>query len=438
MARHTASMQRIHAAFPLLFIVFAGCGRAPQEEAEDESALIRPYVRGDFYYDATYTFCARPTPSSRSYMNFYGGHYIGAGQGAFEDTLREIKEKGQLVGVQKKYFWRDLHVGRYKFNVDEIYDDIQKAKEANKKLSIFILYKYKSTGGAVPIPSYLEEQNTPEYPTYRALTGGGDAGYLAAMDHNGVRDAFIRFLKALAFKFQANTPGSDWDKHVAFIQFTETAPGMDLGESKAAFFENLRIMNQQASCIFKHTPIVQNTNFPPGELLALTDNYRNWGVAMGATDIWLDDPSVDADNKVYDYYHRVTYDTGIAATVAINNLRVPNHAEELKLKHGEPYESNTTRFGLDTPQEVVEVVAAKASEPASTSRVEDFAHGVDGYTLGANYIVWRRAGATDPYYRVLLNEPLPALDAGCPLAWGRNDFERGVGTYCTEEDAALF
>jgi hypothetical protein len=346
--------------------------------------------------------CAPLTPSARSYVKFQPGYYVALGSVKWNndplpDTLEEIKSIPGVVGVQKRYFWSDIQTGRYTYNFDRMKADIAAVKAKGKKISIFINWKFKTDQGNNPTPAYLS--NLTSAPTYYKMgganTGPNAQGFTTALNNPVVANEFIRFLGKLKAVV-------DDDPAVSTVTFVESALGIDFSNMtttqantiKKNFWDQLLRIDKEASCLFKHTPVLQLTNAPASQFDNITQDFMKWGIAFGGPDVWLDDPAL----LTYPYYPTVAKESPIGVIVAGGNFLWYSHDDEVAQESAKeiPYDATTT----------VKMLANKARNE-----------------LYSNYVFWKRNWGGDEYYTAFINEAkklntasqtIQPLYSGCP------------------------
>jgi hypothetical protein len=336
--------------------------------------------------------CDPLTAAERGYVKFFPGHYVAVGPSRHGNdqlalALNDVKDLPAVVGIQKRYYWSNLQTGPDNYDFTIIKNDIAKVKAMNKRLSIFLVWKFSSDDGKPPVPEFMKDLTTKAttYALGTAHMGPHDKGTLAAMDNPVVADGFIKLLKKLANEFD-NEPA------VSSLVFVETAMGTQLADyapaEKSVIVENyykqvLRI-DKEASCAFKHTPVIQLTNFPNNQLGDMTEAYKKWGIAFGGPDVWLNDPTM----KVYDYYPAVSQEVPVGMVAAGGNYIWQNRADEVA--------QDPSRLLPYTADETIQKIYTKAKNE-----------------LNANYIFWKRNNGLDKFYDSFLKQ---MKDFGTPAA----------------------
>jgi hypothetical protein len=339
--------------------------------------------------------------TERQYVKMFSGHYvaiggINSGSDPLPGTLSEIKDVPGIVGIQKRYYWSDLQTGPNQFSFGRIISDIQSIGAVNKKLSIFIQWKYETDEDKNPVPDYIQSMTSD--PTSYPMAGIGPSanGWLTAMNNPVVSQEFVKFLGALSGAIDSSPV-------VSSIVFVETAFGADISsmttdqqnQVRNDYYANLLEIDNAAARAFRHTPVIQLTNFPANKLSVMTQDYVANAVSMGGPDVWLDDPTMTA----YDYYPLVKPYIPIGVIVAGGNLEWFNRADEVA--------QDPTKKIPYSASETIQRLADKAINQ-----------------LKANFIFWRRLGPSDAYYQAFMthvkklgtpSQTIPPTDSSCPL-----------------------
>lgn len=241
------------------------------------------------------------TPVDRGYVKWNPGHYImidGQNIGTkMNNFLADYGSVPGVKGIQTTYFWSELETSPGVYNFKPIDDDIAKLATKGKKLAIMIGYKYQISDTKSSLPTYV--LNLPNamvggisVPSYFEQGKPGDGiynhGQHANFGHPGTRAKFNKLLSALSEKYDGH-PG------FASITFLETATGADIGVGKRyapelseIFLDGVIAMEKHAGCAFKHTPIIQNLNFPRNKLPEFTENLNEYGLGLGGPDVFVD------------------------------------------------------------------------------------------------------------------------------------------------------
>jgi hypothetical protein len=261
-----------------------------------------------------------PTPAQRDYVKFYTGHYV---QHTKIDTafMNEIRLNSGIRGAMKRYDWADLEPRQEKYEFGQIRADLARLKAQGKKLVVFVQYKYASP------PAYLRDLAGDGY--RHPLTGEGphaENKWLAAFDNLAVSKQFIKLLNALS--------QLDTDSGLAAIVFNETATSADLTEAQGkAFYTNLMKQDKAAACAFKHTPVIQLTNFLGRYRSLFASSYRSGQIGLGGPDTLMKDESLSGDGKSYDFIQSLQRELPVAMNVAAGNYWYNNREEFLGKKH---------------------------------------------------------------------------------------------------------
>jgi hypothetical protein len=348
----------------------------------------------------------------RGKVKYYPGHYVAIGSKAevnewYANTLAEISApafSGKIVGIQKRYYWADLNPAPDTYDFKQINDDIIAARHAGKKLSVMIMFKFRNNNFNYTIPKYVRDLppatvGDQVLKPYYEINGDGyqPKSGISHFGHPEVRKHFIKMLSALAAEID--------DRFVvSSIVFPESAMGIvpgeepyeDLTNSEFAKIRNAHIdglleVDKQVPCIFKETPFIQLTNYPPDMLPKMFDVYSKWTVGIGGPDIWTD--SKDKVQKSYGYIMDHKKDLPVGFIIAGGNyIYTSREGEKLHIKKS-PLEANYRHQNVngwtkeETPGKTVQLLAKRASE------------------LGANYIFWKKNGPDgDNYYAAFKKE----------------------------------
>ena len=221
---------------------------------------------------------------------------------------------------------------------------------------------------------------------------------------------FKALLSAIRDKFDA-------DPNVASLSFLETSTGANFGAGGYApaleglFLNGVVQMERDAGCLFKHTPLFQNLNYPRNKLADFVTNLTSYGVGLGGPDVFTDALKTDSSgyctnglgyNKpgqpkgVYRYYPEVAPTLPIGQQV-----------------HNENFEY--------TPWEKMKAGQSNGLTPAqAVSSVFNFSKD----KLLPNYMFWQVGGysthATALKARWASSDPAQRLPlrTGCPSVYG--------------------
>jgi hypothetical protein len=377
--------------------------------------------------------------SARGKVKFYPGHYVAIGSGEtvaarFTNTLAEISDpdlNGNVIGIQKRYAWSDFNgPGQFQWHFDKLKNDIAEAARARKKLSVMIMFKFTNDFDASTVPRYIRDLppsisgSLSIDPIYELNSGATFAnGEIAHFGHPIVRRNFIRFLTKLAEVV-------DTDDTVTSVVLPESALGFKPGIApyrsmtstefvalREAHIDGLLEIDKQASCIFKHTPFIQLTNYPEVKLPVIAFGSTQFSFALGGPDIWVNDPKIKPS---YDKFKEVGSQVPIGFIAAGGNYQYVRYPDDLPESERPNYTFQAQYHWAtnEVPSKTVIMLGEKARD------------------LGANFVWWKRNGDSgDKYYRAFLEEvakigqgspTIPALIRSCP----RNYYVNGQG--CTK------
>jgi hypothetical protein len=366
-------------------------------------------------HSAAAQVCSTPLSASvRGKVKFQPGHYVAIGSGStvatrFTHTLAEISSpalNGKVAGIQKRYYWSDLNgPGAYQWHFEKLQNDIAEAALAGKKLSVMIMFKFSNDSDESPVPAYI--QNLPAYssstlalqPAY-ALNADGEFahGQITNFGHPTVRQHFVRFLTKLAAVVDNNNT-------VSSVVFPESAMGIKAGKAPYASMTSVQFaalrnshidglleVGKQASCVFKHTPFIQLTNYPVVKLPTLTYAYKTYSIGMGGPDIWLADGGIQPS---YSYFPLLAPQVPIGLIAAGGNYKYVSHeAETVPLAERAAY-TFEGYFGLPS--------AAVPEDAIPAFTVRKLA--LKAMDLQVNFLFWKKNGDNgDKYYQAFKAE----------------------------------
>ena len=397
------SMQRFVLGLGLL----TSCGLAddtPSSESADDEAE-------DVLAAESLGTCPLPA-SERGYVKWNPGHYIlfaGANEANRVDNFLDgYRNIGTVKGMLREYFWSDLEPTRGNYRWEKIDEDIAKLAAANKKLAITIKYKYQisdtesslpdyvlafpnETVGGLSVPSYFE-QGTPNDGIY-------NHGQHANFGHPRTRYRFNALLRAFSERYDGNP-------NVVSLSFLETATGADISAAQNnLFLDGILAMERHAGCVFKHTPLFQNLNFPRGRLAQFADNLETYGVGLGGPDVFWDSMS-DPGNALG--YNKPNQPKGIYHYYPPMSAVVPIGQQV----HSENFRYSTRELMLPPPGN-----PHNLSPSVSLAKIYDFSK----LQLKPNYMFWQVGGSGDVYGNALkarlTSDGLP-LRTACPPIYG--------------------
>lgn len=370
-------------------------------------------------------------PEERVNVKWYPGHYqFIAGKNVdtqLNNFLGNFKSVPAMKGIQKEYFWSDLEPTKGVYDFSKIDADIAKLAAFNKKLAITIKYKYQKGPGDSSLPNYILNlpkvtvggiANVPPYfEQGKPGDGEGNVGQHANLGHPGTQAALKKLLNALAEKYDGN-------KNFASLTFLETSLGADTSAAiHDLFLDGVMKAEAHAGCVFEHTPIFQNLNFPRNKLPEFTANMKKYGIGLGGPDVfWGSFDKVEPDGRIlnglafrgkpgYPYPGVYWYYPDMAKTVPIGQQA-----------HYENFKYDTREAMLPEPGKPHYLSAA-----ISVDKIYDFT--VD--RLKANYMFWQVYGSElDVLENRLKSSAGLPLSTTCPAIYGGkcNALSGGSGT----------
>jgi hypothetical protein len=378
---------------------------------------------------------------ARTGLKWDPGHYIAIGGDAtnefFQKTLTEISTDARMakvVGIQKRYYWSDLQdLDENDLHFEQLRADINAAKLRGKKLSIMLMWKFKTDGGKSPIPTHVQTvapQVLPDYgnvearPFYKLNADGKSAhGFIANLGHPVVANKLIRFLVKLA----KEVDGKDT---VSSIVFAETALGfksdkppyepediLDDDPMTATDFKNIqksymtgvaRVIGQ-AGCAFRKTPVIQMTNFPTFSLPDMQATFQKFGVGMGSPDIWWKDSSV---LPAYSIYPTIEAEVPTAAIIAGGDYEYESHEGELKIDRNKDGKIDFKDVDLNEDGKNDFLLSTIYGWDKNTTVIKLAQKAVN--TTFANFIFWKKNGIDGDDYYEAFKEEIAKLRPGSP------------------------
>ncbi len=277
-----------------------------------------------------------PFETQRGFVKWNPGHYImipsdlrkkeGGSFKLIQDFVRVYKDVTEMRGVQKTYYWSELETAPGIYNFKMIDRDIAELATYNKKLSIMIQYRYRIYNKKLGIsldnlPNYILKQanatvNSVTVAPYYTQGRNSENINMANFGHPGTFIGFKNLLTAISKRYDNNSSFSS-------ITFPETANGFRIrGNSYKAKQERNFINGQiniqrHAGCVFRHTPIFQNLNYPRKALKNFIENFKSYGLGFGGPDVFFE--AMEHSKKglgfketknsyagVYHYYPRIS------------------------------------------------------------------------------------------------------------------------------------
>ena len=215
----------------------------------------------------------------------------------------EIAGEQKVRGLMVRFFWNDVEIGPNQFDWSAM-DDVLDTCHDCKKL-VFISLVERTFGGQSSVdrclaPDYVKQID--EGTGCMATRGGG----MPAFHKKQVTDKFIRFIKAIATRY---------DGHQAFggIQLEESAPGLGTvtppeDYTREAYAEQLKRIYRQGANSLERGVFIAGLNWLGGEIEGLVDEAVKLGVGIGGPDLCpasCTDGATDAQeylvSKHYDY-----------------------------------------------------------------------------------------------------------------------------------------
>lgn len=256
----------------------------------------------------TFFSCGKSEPKTSESVKWNPGHYLLA----FKKTTQQDFLKGNFLGVQKKYDWKDIEKSKGNYDFSIIKNDLSFLQQNNKRL--FIELSTKAFGqDEIAAPNYLNE---PEYNggLYRTETGSLNPVFW----NPKVEERLIALYTALGKEF-------DKELYVEGVNLDETAVSSSIQNgvaqsgvptySETAYVAALNRQMKALKDAFPHKVVIQYTNFPRTALKALTDFEVSNCIGIGGPDINPYAKGLNNPGGVYDYYEankgRVPFGTAV-------------------------------------------------------------------------------------------------------------------------------
>lgn len=334
-------------------------------------------------------------------MKWYPGHYLLVKSNLSNTDTNQLLNDfnvAKVRGIQKTYYWSDLEVpkagGGWKYDFSVIENDINLAKQKGKKISIMLGYKYMASATKSSLPQYIlnlqpvtkmVDGMSIQIPAYyvqgKPSDGPYNSGNHANFGHPATLAAFNNLLSALAAKYDTNP-------NVAFLQFSESSIGADLGDNKEIaarldknFIDGVIAMDQKAADAFHHTPLIQSINYPRNRLPDFINTFTNKKMGFGGPDSFAGSFE-KADNGLAFVANDGTK-LGVYWYNVANNNKLPIGMQV----HNENLEYDTNEERLASPPIPNGLTPAQA-----VNKIYNFAYS----KLRSNFITWQVFGASDP------------------------------------------
>ncbi len=268
-------------------------------------ALVLSLLWSQSYCAPAIAYAGAVTKSVR----WHPGNYVLFVDNATANEINSALQAGpKFRGIQKMYLWSDLErPDGYHF--EEIGNDLQTLRQANKHLIIQLQYKAFGTTSGKPrtsCPANLRGSARPggHYAgTYLTKTGSLDPAIW-----DPAVTARLRILyKALAAYLNSNSDV----RALEAVCLSETAVSQDadampdvMPYSTDAYATNLSYGFRELSYDLPHTVVIQYTNFGTGfDVVApVVQLEKAAGVGLGGPDLNPDNPGIQAPRGVYQQY----------------------------------------------------------------------------------------------------------------------------------------
>lgn len=272
-----AAIRAAAAAGAMLSCSVPACQYAPPESGPEQSSATA--------YECDASDAASVVRTVRP------GHYVSLTRNDNLATVARTEMPG-VVGIQKRYTWRELEPERGQYQFGDLRADLDALLAADLSLVVFI--QDKTFGGGNPMPGYLEAMALPNRPN----------GFTAMRWHPEVVDRMTALLRAL---------GAAFDCHPAFegIALQESALGLDESPRRKNGYRAERYRDalieilQAAADALPRSQVFWYMNYLPGGnryLVEIAQKAADAGIAMGGPDILPD--SGPLSRLVYPMYGR--------------------------------------------------------------------------------------------------------------------------------------
>lgn len=254
--------------------------------------------------------CGKPATNDnhKPEIEWNPGHYLLA----MDKTTQQDFLKGNFLGVQKKYLWKDLEKVKGQYDFSAIKSDLNFLKQHDRRL--FIQINTKAFGqDAIAAPAYLNE---PEYEGgfYKTETGSLNPVYW----NPKVEARLIALYQAIGNEFNKETglEGVNLDETAVSsdIQHGVAQPGV-MPYIEAAYTAALSRQMKALKDAFPNKVVIQYTNFPRTALKALTDFEAENCIGIGGPDINPYARGLNNPGGAYDFYQansgRVPFGTAV-------------------------------------------------------------------------------------------------------------------------------
>ncbi len=221
---------------------------------------------------------------------FHAGHWIVMGRGADTTALMSQSIKPGVIGMVKRYTWRDLEPKQGVYSFAGMKADLAWAA-ANGMHLIFII-EDKTFTMERPDPSYLDKYT----PRNRA------GGYTIVRWNPTVVQRFNALVKAIGVQFDGN-------KNFEGVATQETALGLDTPALKQFGYTPEKYRDAYINMLTAATQSLPTSrvfwlmNFLIGNqayIGSIANAVASKGVIMGGPDVWPDNKSLQS--KVYPFY----------------------------------------------------------------------------------------------------------------------------------------
>lgn len=226
-------------------------------------------------------------------VKWHPGHYLmlmsyGKNSSYYlQNVYNELEAHSALRGVAVRFTWKELEPAKGVYNFSSIDKHLAEVAARNKRL--MILLETKSFKPIVMVPDYLKTATYEGGVFPHGTRGSVIQGYNIKLWNTQVRDRLAALIDAL---------GEHLNSHPYFegLGLQETAMGQPLKPLTTtqtnSYYNNLLSLNQRMRDSFPNTMTFQLTNYPRGILKSFVGGLKEMGAALGAVDIFIQEPGL--------------------------------------------------------------------------------------------------------------------------------------------------
>lgn len=258
-----------------------------------------------------FTLGSKQAISAAGDVKWHPGHYLmlvnpGDSNPAYMADIYDELAVSAFRGVVIRYTWAELEPQKDIYDFSAIEQHLTELASRNKQLIVLIETK-SFTLDKVIVPEYVKTTPIYEGGVFAIGEYGSKVpkGYNIKMWNSYVQGRMRALIRNM---------GQHFDIHPNFEGFglTETAMGTPIEPLTAsqieAFYGNLMILNQRMRYRFPNTMTFQFVNYPRAILETYVDKLQAMGSALGAPDVFPDEPGLNypgtltSPRGIYTYY----------------------------------------------------------------------------------------------------------------------------------------